>query len=83
MGPTFRRIRRFGPREIRCGSDVSQVILSFGIPAAQLPLLWFCAQPGIMGSLVNRRSTTIVAGLVATVIVILNVVLLYLTFSGN
>ncbi len=61
---------------------ISQVILSFGIPAALLPLLWFCAQPGIMGGLVNRRSTTIVAALVATVIVILNVVLLWLTFTG-
>lgn len=41
--------------------------------------LWFCAQPGIMGSLVNTWATTIVAGLVAAVIVILP----YLTFTGS
>ncbi|MFT4034027.1 MAG: Nramp family divalent metal transporter [Patulibacter sp.] len=60
---------------------VSQVVLSFGIPAALIPLLWFCARPELMGDLVNRRSTTIIAGLIAAVIVVLNVVLLLLTFG--
>lgn len=60
---------------------ISQVVLSFGIPAALIPLLMFCARRDLMGELVNRRSTTIVAALVATVIVILNVVLLLLTFG--
>jgi manganese transport protein len=61
---------------------ISQVVLSFGIPAALLPLLWFCSRRDLMGSLVNRKSTTVIAGIVATIIVVLNVVLLYLTFTG-
>ncbi len=61
---------------------ISQVVLSFGIPFALVPLLWFCSRPDIMGGLVNRKSTTVVAALVATVIIVLNVVLLYLTFTG-
>ena len=53
----------------------------FGIPAALIPLLWFCARRDLMGELVNRRATTITAALVASIIVILNVVLLLLTFG--
>jgi manganese transport protein len=60
---------------------ISQVILSFGIPAALIPLLMFCARRDLMGELVNHRATTVVAGLVALVIIALNVVLLALTFG--
>jgi manganese transport protein len=60
---------------------ISQVILSFGIPAALIPLLWFCSRRDLMGDLVNKRSTTIIAALVALVIIVLNVVLLLLTFG--
>ena len=41
---------------------LSQVILSFGIPFALIPLLLFCRNRELMGTLVNRRSTTVVAG---------------------
>ncbi|MDO9356733.1 MAG: Nramp family divalent metal transporter [Solirubrobacteraceae bacterium] len=61
---------------------ISQVVLSFGIPFALVPLLWFCSRRDLMGGLVNRTSTTVVAATVATVIIVLNVVLLYLTFTG-
>ena len=61
---------------------ISQVVLSFGIPFALVPLLWFCSRKDLMGSLVNRPITTVVASVIATVIIVLNVVLLYLTFSG-
>ena len=61
---------------------VSQVVLSFGIPFALVPLLWFCSRKDLMGSLVNRPATTFVAAAIATVIIVLNVVLLYLTFTG-
>ncbi len=37
---------------------LSQVILSFGIPFALIPLLIFCRNRGLMGTLVNRHSTT-------------------------
>jgi manganese transport protein len=62
---------------------LSQVLLSFGIPFALIPLLLFCRDRGLMGSLVNRRSTTAVATMVVTVIVTLNVFLVYLLVSGR
>lgn len=58
---------------------VSQVILSFGIPFALIPLVLFTRQRGLMGVLVNRRSTTVLACIVATLIVGLNIFLLYQT----
>jgi manganese transport protein len=54
----------------------SQVVLSFGIPFALIPLLLICRDASVMGSLVNRRATTAVATLVVALIVCLNVFLL-------
>jgi manganese transport protein len=62
---------------------VSQVVLSFGIPFALIPLVLFTRRPDLMGNLVNRPLTTLLAGLVAAVIVSLNVYLLYATFFGG
>jgi manganese transport protein len=61
---------------------VSQVVLSFGIPFALVPLVLFSRDRRLMGALVNRRITTIAAFAVAAVIITLNVALLYLTFTG-
>jgi manganese transport protein len=61
---------------------VSQVVLSFGIPFALVPLVLFSRDRELMGALVNRRITTIAAFAVAAVIITLNVALLYLTFTG-
>src|SRR5438309_2103050 len=61
---------------------ISQVVLSFGIPFALVPLVLFTAQRDVMGPLVNRRLTTIVACAVVAVIVALNVFLLYRTFAA-
>lgn len=58
---------------------VSQVVLSFGIPFALIPLLMFCRNREIMGSLVNHRYTTATAAVVTTLIVGLNAFLLYQT----
>ena len=55
---------------------LSQVVLSFGIPFALIPLILFCATRSLMGELVNRRSTTVTAIVVATVIIGLNAFLL-------
>jgi manganese transport protein len=55
---------------------LSQVFLSFGIPFALIPLLVFTGQRDLMGTLVNRRSTMLAAGLVTAIIVGLNVYLL-------
>jgi manganese transport protein len=61
---------------------ISQVVLSFGIPFALIPLLIFCRNRGLMGTLVNHRLTTAVATVVVALIVSLNVFLLYQTFFG-
>ncbi len=55
-------------------------MLSFGIPFALIPLLIFCRNRGLMGTLVNHRITTAVAAVVVALIVSLNVFLLYQTF---
>jgi manganese transport protein len=61
---------------------ISQVVLSFGIPFALVPLLIFCRNRNVMGTLVNRKITTAVASVVVALIVSLNVFLLYQTFFG-
>ena len=61
---------------------ISQVVLSFGIPFALIPLLIFCRNRNIMGVLTNHRLTTALATVVVTLIVSLNIFLLYQTFFG-
>ncbi len=62
---------------------ISQVVLSFGLPFALVPLVQFTSRGDLMGVLVNRRLTTLVAGLVTLLIVALNVFLLYQTLWGG
>lgn len=62
---------------------VSQVVLSFGIPFALIPLVRLTSNRELMGNDVNHRITTALATLIATVIVALNVVLIYLTVTGR
>ena len=59
---------------------ISQVVLSFGLPFAVIPLVIFTGRKNIMGILVNRPFTTLLAALVATLIVALNLYLLYQIF---
>lgn len=59
---------------------LSQVLLSFGIPFALIPLVLFTRRHDIMGGLVNRKLTTIAVSIVAALIVSLNIFLLYETF---
>jgi len=61
----------------------SQVVLSFGIPFALVPLLIFTRNKKLMGSLKNRTVTTFMATLVALLIIGLNLYLLYSTFFGG
>jgi manganese transport protein len=61
---------------------LSQVVLSFGIPFALVPLVYFTSRRDVMGVLVNRRMTTAVATAVAGLISALNVFLLGQTFFG-
>jgi manganese transport protein len=60
----------------------SQVVLSFGIPFALVPLLVIAAKREVMGDLVNPRWLSIVAGTLASLIIALNVFLLYEFVAG-
>jgi manganese transport protein len=61
---------------------LSQVVLSFGIPFALLPLVRLTSDRTLMGIDVNHRVTTAVGWVVGVVISLLNVVLIYLTMTS-
>ncbi|HWK25357.1 MAG TPA: Nramp family divalent metal transporter [Solirubrobacter sp.] len=61
---------------------ISQVVLSFGIPFALVPMVLLTRRADIMGALVNRRLTTTIASVVAGLIIALNGFLLFETFFG-
>jgi manganese transport protein len=61
---------------------LSQVILSFCLPAALIPLIVFTSRRDLMGGLVNRSSTTALAAIVGGLIVALNLLLVYRTLTG-
>lgn len=61
----------------------SQVILSFALPAAIIPLMILTNKANLMGRFKNSIVTNIFGWAIVSVIVALNVVLLYLTFTGQ
>jgi manganese transport protein len=62
---------------------LSQVVLSFGIPFALVPLVLLTRRRDVMGDLVNRPATTIAASVVAAVIIALNAFLLFQVITGG
>ena len=62
---------------------VSQVVLSFGLPFALVPLIMFTRRRDLMGGLVNHRATTAAGMIVTVLIVLLNAYLIYQTFRGG
>ena len=48
---------------------LSQVVLSFGIPFALVPLVLLTRRRDLMAELVNRRTTTAVAAVIAALII--------------
>jgi manganese transport protein len=60
---------------------ISQVVLSFGIPFALVPLVLLTRRRAIMGALVNRTLTTALASVVAALIIALNAFLVFQTFA--
>jgi len=62
---------------------LSQVVLSFGLPMAVIPLILFTRRRDLMGVLVNRAVTTLAAAMVAATILALNAYLLYRVFTGD
>ncbi|WNG92097.1 Nramp family divalent metal transporter [Mycobacterium sp. ITM-2016-00318] len=61
---------------------ISQVVLSFGIPFALIPLIRLTGDRALMGDDTNHRITTLLGWVVAALIIGLNVVLIYLTVRG-
>ncbi len=62
---------------------ISQVVLSFGIPFALIPLVQFTRHRDVMGVLVNHRVTTAIAWVISGAIISLNFYLLYAVFTGG
>ena len=62
---------------------ISQVVLSFSLPLALIPLVMFTGRKDLMGNLVNRTATKTLIVLIIAVIIALNVYLLYGVFSGE
>ena len=58
----------------------SQVILSFGIAFALIPLVLFTSNKRIMGELVNHKLTTMLGWAISALVVSLNLYLIYQTF---
>jgi manganese transport protein len=61
---------------------ISQVVLSFGIPFALVPMVLLTRRADVMGELVNRRATTALASVVAAMIIALNIFLIHQTLWG-
>lgn len=62
---------------------LSQVVLSFGIPFALVPLVRATASRRLMGQAVNAKTTTAIASVITLAIIALNVTLIVLTFTGT
>jgi manganese transport protein len=61
---------------------ISQVVLSFGIPFALIPLIIFTRDKSILGVDINSGLTTTLAVLASVFVIGLNAVLLWITFAG-
>lgn len=62
---------------------LSQVTLSFALPLAIIPMIMITKRKELMGSFANKPFTNVMGYIITSVIIGLNVVLLYLTFTGN
>ena len=86
---TLRRVLTMAPATVvlLLGADPtaalvwSQVVLSFGVPFALVPLVWLTRRRDVMGEHVNHGATTATAYVVAALIIALNMFLLVRTFT--
>jgi len=62
---------------------LSQVVLSFGIPFALIPLVWLTAQRGLLGRYRNRVATTVAGAAASVFLVALNALLIWLVITGG
>jgi manganese transport protein len=61
----------------------SQVVLSFGVPFALIPLIWLVRRRDVMGDLAVGPAVTMAAGVIAALIIALNAVLIIRTLGGG
>jgi len=61
---------------------ISQVVLSFGIPFALIPLLIIAGRRRVMGALTNPWWLTVIASIIGGLIIALNLFLLQQVFFG-
>ncbi|MGE5474924.1 MAG: Nramp family divalent metal transporter [Ignavibacteriales bacterium] len=61
----------------------SQVVLSFVLPMAIIPMLIITGRKELMGEFVNKKVTNVIGWIITGMIISLNIVLLYLTFVGK
>jgi len=91
LGPLWERLLAMIPAMgiIASGFDpvksliLSQVSLSFALPFAIIPLLLITGRRSVMGSFANDRVTSAVGYVIASTIIGINLLLLYLTFFGE
>jgi manganese transport protein len=62
---------------------LSQVVLSFALPFALIPLIVLTRRSDVMGDLTNNPRTNLLAYVSTLVIISLNVLLLYQSFGGK
>lgn len=62
---------------------LSQVVLSFGIPFALVPLVRLTSDKAVMGTEVNRPLTSALGWLVGALITLLNIALIFLTLTTH
>lgn len=62
---------------------LSQVVLSFQLPFAVVPLVQFTSEREKMGEFTNRPWVAVLAWIMAAIIILLNALLLYLVFQGQ
>lgn len=62
---------------------LSQVALSFILPFPIIQMLLIAKRKDLMGVLVNTNLVRVLGALIATIIILLNIVLICLTFTGN
>ncbi len=61
---------------------LSQVVLSFQLPFAIVPLLVFTSDKKLMGSFANKKWVIVIGSVCAVIIIFLNVYLLYAIIAG-
>lgn len=62
---------------------LSQVCLSFALPVAIIPMLIITSRKDLMGEFVNRSWVKVIGILITSIIVLLNAILVFLTFTVN